>query len=75
MFSKRDKKLIIKVILYYLLNYINIMIHINDDKGTYIGEEPKQDIKYYGKIYYKNGSSYQGYFLNRKKLYICTPIF
>jgi len=67
MFSKRDKKLIIKVILYYLLNYINIMIHINDDKGIYIGEEPKQDIKYYGKIYYKNGSSYQGYFLNRKK--------
>jgi hypothetical protein len=44
------------------------MLHItNDDNVLYMGEEPKDDVKYYGKLYQKNGSSYQGYFLNGKK--------
>jgi hypothetical protein len=34
---------------------------------TYFGELESSESKYYGKIYYKNGTSYQGYLMNGKK--------
>jgi hypothetical protein len=44
------------------------MLHIiNTNDCKYYGEKPTKDNKYYGKIYYQDGSSYQGYFLNGKK--------
>ena len=44
------------------------MLHVNKTSDyLYLGEKPKPDIKYYGKIYYDNGTSYQGYFINEKK--------
>jgi hypothetical protein len=44
------------------------MLHVNKTSDyLYLGEKPKPDIKYYGKIYYDNGTSYQGYFMNEKK--------
>lgn len=41
------------------------MLHIsNNSNSLYMGEEPSTENKYYGKVYYKTGESYQGYFLN-----------
>jgi hypothetical protein len=43
-------------------------MHINQDTDyIYLGEEPLKDAKYYGKMYFTDGSSYQGYFINGKK--------
>jgi hypothetical protein len=43
-------------------------MHINQNTDyIYLGEEPLKDAKYYGKMYYTDGSSYQGYFINGKK--------
>jgi len=39
---------------------------INTDKYIYLGNAPIET-KYYGKMFYPNGSSYQGYFLNKLK--------
>jgi hypothetical protein len=39
---------------------------INTDKYIYLGNPPIET-KYYGKMFYPNGSSYQGYFLNKLK--------
>ena len=40
------------------MNYIETSTYI------YYGEPKQKDTKYYGKIYYKNGISYHGYFIN-----------
>jgi hypothetical protein len=43
-------------------------LHIQENADSlYLGENPTTDSKYYGKLYYKNGTSYQGYFVNNKK--------
>lgn len=39
---------------------------INTDKYIYCGNSPIET-KYYGKVYYTDGSSYHGYFLNKLK--------
>jgi hypothetical protein len=39
---------------------------INTNEYIYCGNEPS-DNKYYAKVYYKDGTSYQGYFLNKLK--------
>ena len=36
-------------------------------ESTYYGEPISNESKYYGKVYYKNGWSYQGYLMNGKK--------
>jgi hypothetical protein len=36
-------------------------------ENTYYGEPRSNESKYYGKVYYKNGWSYQGYLMNGKK--------
>ena len=47
--------------------YINKMVTIiNTDKYIYCGNSPIEN-KYYGKIYYNDGTSYHGYFLNKLK--------
>ena len=44
------------------------MLHISNNlESTYYGEKPNDTEKYYGKLYYKNGTSYHGYFLKGKK--------
>jgi hypothetical protein len=44
------------------------MIHtIINNNYKYYGEQPIKDIKYYGKIFYSDGSSYQGHFINGNK--------
>jgi hypothetical protein len=44
------------------------MLHIvKTDDSIYLGEIPEKDMKYYGKIFYSNGTSYQGYFINGEK--------
>ena len=43
------------------MNYIKTSTYI------YYGEPRLKDTKYYGKIYYKNGTSYHGYLMNYKK--------
>ena len=40
---------------------------IETPENTYYGEPRSNDSKYYGKVYYKNGWSYQGYLMNGKK--------
>ena len=39
----------------------------NTDDYIYFGEPPSINTKYYGKVYYKNGISYHGYLMNKKK--------
>lgn len=74
MFSKREPKnprqKIDLLISYYnmILIIITQMIHIKKSVDSiYLGEPPTTDSKYYGKIYYNDGTSYQGYFLNGLK--------
>ena len=44
------------------------MLHTsNNSDSMYFGEKPLENTKYYGKMYYKNGTSYHGYFMNGKK--------
>lgn len=40
---------------------------IETPENTYYGEPSSNESKYYGKVYYKNGWSYQGYLMNGKK--------
>jgi len=40
---------------------------IETPESTYYGEPRSNESKYYGKVYYKNGWSYQGYLMNGKK--------
>jgi hypothetical protein len=41
------------------------MLTINETpENTYYGEPRSNESKYYGKVYYKNGWSYQGYLMN-----------
>jgi len=40
---------------------------IETPENTYYGEPRSNESKYYGKVYYKNGWSYQGYLMNGKK--------
>jgi len=44
------------------------MMHTTSNtEYKYYGDIPNKDIKYYGKMYYSDGTSYQGYFLNGMK--------